>query len=118
MMRADAYSRDNFDLNLKFQLGNIRNRSQSDISDKRGRYTKKLYNREYPTNASRDEIDVAKTLANFNSIHINFKQPTRYELFSIRKLTPHSAEKQQHLNDLSKNPHSGIVFYQNDIEVD
>lgn len=84
-MRADAYSRDNFDLNLKFQLGNIRNRSQSDISDKRGRYTKKLYNREYPTNASRDEIDVAKTLANFNSIHINFKQPTRYGPFIENK---------------------------------
>jgi len=82
----------------KPSINNIRNRSQSDISDKRpGRYNRKYYNREYQKNqVSKDEIDVANTLLNFNNIHINYKEATR-------------AEKQQHLNDLSKNPHSVIT---------
>ena len=64
---------------LKIQINNIRNRSQSDISDKRpGRYNRKFYNREYQKNqVSKDEIDVANTLLNFNNIHINYKEATR-----------------------------------------
>ena len=67
---------------LQIQINQIRNRSQSDISDKRRpeRWlrTSKNYNRDYKQHVSKDEIDVANTLLNFNNIHINYKEATRY----------------------------------------
>ena len=73
---------------LQIQINQIRNRSQSDISDKRRPErrvrTSKNYNRDYKQHVSKDEIDVANTLLNFNNIHINYKGATRYvDLFYI-----------------------------------